>query len=86
MPPAIIEIQDPLRSATRPYRYPERDVEGAVPYEGGANPEKKRVSAVHRGRLRAAGSRPYFRTIPPGSHPNVGEASRPMANELPWRA
>ena len=34
MPPAIIEIQDPLRSATRPYRHPERDVEGAVPYEG----------------------------------------------------
>ena len=25
----------------RPYRHPERDVEGAVPYEGGANPEKK---------------------------------------------
>ena len=23
-----------LRSATRPYRHPERDVEGAVPYEG----------------------------------------------------
>ena len=43
--------------------HPERDVEGAVPYEGGANPEKKRVSAVQWGRLRAAGSRPYREAV-----------------------
>ena len=58
-----MEIDDSLRSATRPYRYPERDVEGAVPYEGGANPEKKRVSAVQWGWLRAAGSRPYREAV-----------------------
>ena len=66
MPPAIIEIEDPLRSATRPYirgrawRESGTGRRGAVPYEGKRTRRKKgKCGAMGEGASGRFVNRPY---------------------------